>query len=305
MKPQTYIKKIIPMILFLAFLPASPVKAVRQNEMIIAVDWGNVPFMYEDNKKVEGIYPALIAAVFDRMGVAVKIKAYPWKRALKLAKKGEIGIGGLYKIKERLKFLDYSDPLYTEKIMIYTKKKKQFKFNTIQDLNKKTIGVIRGWSYGDKVDTFMKSGNVIIKAGDNDTVTFKRLVHDHVDCLFAPEQTGRLMIKQKGYETIIIALPKPIIVKNTYLAFAKTSNRKELLLKFNETLSEMKKDGTYQQVINTVLHKDLKSFPAIRNSKTIQTNKIKSTEECKSAQNRTGCINRSDLNQAIISANML
>ncbi|WDP92733.1 MAG: amino acid ABC transporter substrate-binding protein [Desulfobacter sp.] len=246
------LKKIIPFIcVVLGVLSSST--ALGKEKIVVSVDQGNPPFMYQENNAAAGIYPELIAAVFKRMGGRVAVKAYPWKRALKMCRDGLSGVGGIYKTRERLKIFDYSDLLYTENVLIYVRKDHPFRFNTLSDLKGKTIGVLQGWSYGDAFDRFRKEGNVMIRAGVNDHVTFKRLLNGNISCLFSIKLTGELIIRQTGIQDQVVALPKPVAVNGTYLVFAKKARRKALLEKFNAALAEMKADGSYGQVIQAAI----------------------------------------------------
>jgi ABC-type amino acid transport substrate-binding protein len=125
-------------------VPPTPTPVVAQSAtnsgIVIAVDSGNAPFMYEKSGQAAGLYPDLLQEAFKRMGIAASIKAYPWKRALVLGERGEAGIGGIYKTDARVKIYDYSAPLFSEKILIYVKKGSGFEFNTVNDLKGKTLG---------------------------------------------------------------------------------------------------------------------------------------------------------------------
>ena len=217
--------KIIIVFLYITVFFISTIQA-GQN-IIIAVDWGHSPYMFERDGKVTGIYPTLINAIFDRMGTEVVVKAYPWKRALKKGENGDVGIGGIYQTADRLKIFDYSTRIYTERVLVYVTPKNTFAFNTLSDLEGKTIGVLRGWSYGDAFDYFRQEGKVKTKAGNNHDVSFKRLVAGHVDCIFAPELSGNQMMRQKGYQDKIVVLSKPVTINDTYLVFAKRSLKKK------------------------------------------------------------------------------
>ncbi len=251
---MTDFKRIV-LILCVFVWSASSSYGLETGKIVIAVDGGNPPFMYRNNNKADGIYPALIHAIFKRMGKQVEVKAYPWKRVLKMGGEGECGIGGIYKTQERLKIFDYSEPLYTETVLVYVRQNKAFEFNSLSDLTGKTIGVMRGWSYGDAFDRFRQKRTVTTKAVDSDHVAFKRLVQRDLDCLFSLELTGKLMLRKAEYQGRVVPLIRPVAVNDTYVAFAKTKGRQILLEKMNVTLARMKEDGSYKMVIQTVMKK--------------------------------------------------
>lgn len=92
-----------PFILSAYFLVFFVQTVFASETTFIAVDDANPPFMFQENGKAGGLYPALLQAIFSRMEVQAEIKAYPWKRALNIGEKGEVAIGGIYKTEERSK----------------------------------------------------------------------------------------------------------------------------------------------------------------------------------------------------------
>lgn len=225
----------------LAAQAAEPVK--------IAVDNGNPPFMYAKDDKAAGLYPVVLEAIFAKMGVPTEISALPWKRTLALGEKGEVAIGGIYKNEERVKIYDYSAPIYSEKLVLYVEKDKSFPFSGIQDLKGKKIGTILGWSYGEAFDNARKDNLFTVDEVVSDSVNFKKLASGRVDCVIAIEMAGKKAVAEEKLEDKVIALPTPVAINDTFLVFAKSVNKGELLGQFNATLAKMKEDGSYDKLI--------------------------------------------------------
>jgi len=212
----------------------------------IAVDEANPPFMYADTAgKAAGVYPVLLQAIFERMGMTAEVAPYPWKRALELSEKGEVAVGGIYKNEKRLQIYDYSDALYSEKMLIYVQKGKGFKFATPDDLKGKQVGVLTGWSYGDAFDQAKEKGVFTVQDVASDADNFEKLALGRVDCVVAVEASGTKIIQEKQYAAKVEALPTPLTVNDTYLVFAKSAQQGDLLKTFNATLAAMKQDGSY------------------------------------------------------------
>lgn len=234
-------------------VPAATNTAVSEtsSEAIrIAVDSGNPPFMYEQNGRAAGLYPRLLAAIFQRMGVEVQIEAVPWKRALEMGAAGKTGVGGIYKNEERLKIYDYSDPIYSEKLLVYVRKGNSFAFNDISDLEGKTVGAILGWSYGDAFDQARQEGLFTVEDVPNDEANFQKLLLGRVDCVIAIALAGDQLLPQLEGGANIEALATPLAINDTYLVFAQTAQQHDLLQTFNATLAEMKKDGSFAAIVN-------------------------------------------------------
>lgn len=217
---------------------------------LIAVDSGNPPFMYEINGKAAGLYPLLLKEVFTRLNIPMEVQSFPWKRALIMGEAGKAGVGGIYKNEKRLEIYDYSDPIYTENLMLYAKKGSNFEFKTIDDLKGKQVGVIMGWSYGDAFDKAREAGLFQVQEVTTDSANLEKLLQGKLDCVVAIDLAADPIIQKMKYQDQIEKLPTPIAVNDTFLVFAKNIQQKDLLDKFNQTLSAMKQDGTYDALIN-------------------------------------------------------
>jgi polar amino acid transport system substrate-binding protein len=181
-------------------VPPTPTVAptpTKTSDLIIAVDSGNAPFMYEKDNQAAGLYPLLIQDAFKRMSVAATVEAYPWKRALAMGESGEVGIGGIYKTETRLKIYDYSAPLFSEKLLIYVKKGNGFEFNSVNDLEGRTLGVMSGWSYGDTFDQAKAQGLFKVQEVSTDAANFEKLLLGRVDGVVAIELTAQQLISEK------------------------------------------------------------------------------------------------------------
>ncbi|MFZ6711544.1 substrate-binding periplasmic protein [Undibacterium sp. TC9W] len=85
-------------------------------------------------------------------GLQIQQQRSPWPRALQAAENGEGVIYGVTKTKEREKIFHFSLPIQSKYMFLVTRSDAQFRFNTMADLKGKTIGIPRGFSYGDRFD---------------------------------------------------------------------------------------------------------------------------------------------------------
>lgn len=223
----------------------------QADDLIIAVDEANPPFMYNDGGKAAGLYPVLLTAIFNKMGVPAKIEAYPWKRALDMGKKGGVGIGGIYKNDERLKIFDYSEALFSEKLVLFINKEKQFNFTSVQDLAGKKVGIILGWSYGEDFDTALKNKTFSVDEAKSDISNLKKVSIGWLDCAVAIELAGQKIMAEEKLEDTVIISQTPVAINDTYLVFAKSQNKTPLIKQFNTTLTGMKKDGSFDRIVGS------------------------------------------------------
>ena len=174
---------------------ATPAHAASANSpLIINVDENAPPFMYLHHEQAAGIYPRIIVEAFRRKNIPVKVNAIPWKRALAEAKSGRAGIAGLYWTEERARYFDFSDPLLTEKILIYVRSDSVFPFTSLNDLKGKKLATISGWVYGNEFDKARASGLFATDPNINDGLNFEKLIRRRVDAVIAIESSGRAAI---------------------------------------------------------------------------------------------------------------
>jgi ABC-type amino acid transport substrate-binding protein len=94
----------------------------------------------------------LLSALERELGVVFETRMYPWARAERYAADGAGLILGLPKTAERLRVLRYSDVAARNNLWLVTRSDAVFTFNTLEDLRGKTIGAVRGYSYGEEFD---------------------------------------------------------------------------------------------------------------------------------------------------------
>lgn len=224
----------------------------------IAIGLGNPPLMCEVNGEAEGVYPLVVREIFNRINVPLNVKALPWNRAVAYADEGKVGIVGIYKNEERLKKYDYSDEIYVEKTMVYALKKNDFVYNKVEDLKGKRIGVIRGWSYGKEFDIEKTKNYFYVDEVNDDKTNFIKLIGGRLDCVLATKEIGDYFMQNNPeYKLKIIEKEIPLLINPTYLIFSKSSNKKELLNKFNIELEKMKKNSELKILIKDYLEKNI------------------------------------------------
>ncbi len=238
-----------------AILMAYIVSALSaQAAEIVAVDQANPPFMYEIGGKLHGIYPALIREIFDRMGEDVQLSALPWRRALNEANAGACGIAGVYKNSQRLSAFDFSDKLFDEVIEIYVAKSRGHDLRGVRGLYGRVVGVLRGWSYGDEFDMAVKAGKIKVEEVSGDMQNFEKLAAGRLDAVLANRESADIVISSGGLSDKVEMSTMPLISTSTYLAFAKSANKTDLLARFDAALAAMHDDGSFDRIIAAIVN---------------------------------------------------
>ena len=113
----------------------------KNKDTIIALDSAYPPYMHGSKSKPKGLYANLLKEIFGKMKLSLTLEPKPWKRVMTKAKVGKWGVGGIYKNSERVKIFDYSEPIYYERLVLFTRKSSNIKFKKLSDLKGKVIGV--------------------------------------------------------------------------------------------------------------------------------------------------------------------
>lgn len=231
----------------------------------IFVDNSYPPYMYgEGEGDAQGLYPKLLEEVISITGFDSKIVAVPWKRALLYGGAGVAAVGGAYKNEKRLKIYDYSAPLYEEKMVIFVNKEQTFEFNGIDDLAGKTIGVNRGWSYGQTFDDAREAGLFEVNVRADFSENFKMLELGRIDCLILDQLSGESYIEHLGWGDKIVSLPTPFSLNNGYLIIPKEMKMTEFLKKFDASLEAMRASGIYQNIVQEFIQGTISSYKVLQ-----------------------------------------
>jgi polar amino acid transport system substrate-binding protein len=223
-----------------------------------ADDEGSPPLIFRDSSgRPAGIFYEIMTEAFHRMHVPLKAKVYPWARAQKRVKDGEADGMVTVMTKERKEFLKGSDPILLAAEQIFVNKNnpridKIMAIHSIQELKKfkivDTLG--SGWTK----EALQGADISWVPEMDN---AFNMLINGRADIFIANGYTGADFIKKKishngayvkGY-TSIITNPYPLRTIEFRLLIRKNSPFVSLLGQFNRTISQMKKDGAMEQII--------------------------------------------------------
>lgn len=211
------------------------------------------PYQYKENKEVKGIFPDLVTEAFKRMGHNLTMEIFPWPRVLLYMEKGEGDVATAFKTPEREKFMDYSKEIFLpQTIALFVRKDSDIQFDgKLIQLQHEKFGIVSKISYGKIVDDALSQGVLkkIQKAVTGEQ-SVRQLLAQRYDIMISNTYGAYFIFNRMKVSEQVKEL-QPLVQRTpTYLAFSKVRKLTKLRDDFDKTLIEMKKDGSYDQILS-------------------------------------------------------
>lgn len=200
-----------------------------------------------DSTGIEGYSWDVLRESFHAMGFSIKLSVSPWARALKSVLNGNVDI--LFptgKNSNRQKIFHYSEePVNHSNFLIYVRKDDPIIWNGLKSMNELTIGMKRGFNYGDK----WEAATDIIKINVNTIYQgFRMLDYYRINGFIGYETTWDYVLKKNGWEDKYRKLPV-FDSTNEYLVALKTNPHSiELLKVFDSGKRRLLQNGKMKKI---------------------------------------------------------
>ena len=206
--------------------------------------------------KNKGFTSEIVTKSLEAEGYKVDIAFKAWKKAQTLAKKKPKKFQGSYpwfSTDERKKDFLYSDKIMeTINIFLVKKGSNLSKIDNLEALKGKNVGASLGYSYGSDFDKAMKNGQLKIVKVKSDTEGVKQLIDGKIDVFPLEKYVAKSFIAEQKIQDKVQVVEssffKPTSVH--FIVSKKHDSGQELITKFNAGLSKIRKNGTYQKIID-------------------------------------------------------
>lgn len=238
-----------PLLLFLTLLAAP----LAQGEAFMVYgSHDGFPKYFEQDGQAKGIVVDISKYCLDEMQMPYQIKLLPWARAYTLAERGGGGVIGLSISKERELLFDFSEPIFTERIVLVVKQGREFPFEQIADLKDKLLGATTGTSYGTAFDEAIADGTMTL-VGFNDTRSgLAMLQRERIDAILIGSSVDISKLAQ-GHPDLqgaaFATLPAAFKTDHKYMGIAKSLKMGWFLQRFNQCLKRGHDAGAFDSII--------------------------------------------------------
>lgn len=199
-------------------------------------------------KDFKGINDLILKEAFKRIGYDLKIIHLPSERALINANDGvEDGnfarVAGLSSLYPNL--IQVPEEITNFEFVVFSKKS-GIVIKDWKNLKPFHVGIVTGWKI---LETNITGAKSLTKVKDG-SILFKLLREDRLEIIVYDKRQGLVLLKELAMKDIYIIEP-PLAVKGMFVYLHQ--RHKELAPKLAAAIRGMKKDGTYQKIVNTVL----------------------------------------------------
>jgi len=229
----------------LVFIGPRPALAA---EMLFAVDQFP-PYQYlTPDGEARGSSYEVVRAVFERLGMPIKVKFLPWKRAVSNARNGiATGIFSCGYKKERESFVLFSKPIsFATKGVIVRKTYSGPPISVLADLVHVHVCAVAGFAANKFLD---KAGVSFDKVPKIDNV-IPMLANNRFDALYLTLETGQFLAAEAGMAAAFKYVPlKDFALRPYHMCFSKKwPGYRELTAKFNTALGELQANGRVEAI---------------------------------------------------------
>ena len=222
---------------------------ITNAEKISAINDSWAPFLSPDLPG-QGIALQIVRAAFKEEGHEVEMTFAPWARSIKAVKEGSVDIlVGTWWTEERSVLLNYSDKYLVNNIKFIKRTGDSFKFDGLDSLNGKTVGIIRDYGYGDE---FRRAINFKKPETSKLLYNLKKLTHNRLDLTLEDEIVARALIKNEAPELKdkISFSTNPLSSNTLHITSGlKNPRNKKIIADFNKGLEKIKKNGVYDAIL--------------------------------------------------------
>ncbi|MGE7765283.1 transporter substrate-binding domain-containing protein [Peribacillus sp. NPDC096540] len=226
-------------------------KEKSQKVYKVGVDTTYPPFEFKEGNDYKGIDIELINAIAKDQDFKIKFSPMDFGGIIPAmqANQLDVAIAGMSITEERKKVVDFSSPYFDAGLTVVVKKDNT-STKSVKDLKGKTIAVKKGTT-GAKYaqDNSKKLGIKVVQFNDSPAM-FQEVANGNADALIEDYPVISYAIAQKDLGLKIVG---DRLNGDQYgIAVLKGQNQ-DLLKKINDGLANLKKDGTYDEIIKTYL----------------------------------------------------
>jgi len=145
-----------------------------------------------------GVVNGLVSRVAEHAGVTVEFEYMPWKRALEMARNGQVNASSYWGERPDQSGLAMVGPFALDRnILFYRTDTPVPEFDDITELESVVIGVTHGYSYTPVFWANVENGTLKTQTAKDDASNFRKLLGGRIDAFIVDEIVGNYLLAQE------------------------------------------------------------------------------------------------------------
>ena len=200
-----------------------------------------------------GLASHIVSEAFKLEGITIEWGFFPWKRSYVLAQKGAWDAAAVWwPTKEAKKDFLISVPVVETSFVFFHLKDYAFEWDSMQDIQEQSIGVTRGYDYGEAFMTALKDEKISVQVSNSDELNFKKLLSGRITVFPNDPLVGHSQIRNnfsRNSASLFTSHPKEFAKGTLNLFICKKCEKgKYFLEKFNAGMKKLRKSGRLEQM---------------------------------------------------------
>ena len=211
------------------------------------------PFSFDEKGEPKGICIDILNEVSTRTGIDIAYQMTPFNRALENVKEGATdAMTPIYRTTEREAYLSFTtESLVPDSNSFFVRTDSSIQFSgDLNSLKTYTIGLVSNNSFGNAFDAAVSEGILKTEGTSDINGIIKKLIGKRQDIIIGGTYPVLYLSKKLGVSDQIRALTPPVSNEFIVLCFTKKADHTADAKRINDTLKEMKADGTIDQIIS-------------------------------------------------------
>lgn len=234
----------------------SPTTAqVTAQENIIRLANGNWPPYNGENLPHGGCDSWVIEDAFALKGITVDYEYFPWARSYNLSASGEFDgtLAWADTPEHRQQHYVSAEPTTIQEWVFFYRTDNPFKWNTLDDLEGKTVGITAGYVYSDAFSGLENDDKVTFIESSSDEANFDMLYAGRIDVFPMERRVGYYLIHSMfsaDEQADLTNSEKSFAQLETHLLLSRAvpENAQRMVL-FNQGLRELIDSGKYAEIM--------------------------------------------------------
>lgn len=187
--------------------------------------------------------------------IKFEVERLPWPRALAMAQTGEGAILGVTKTAEREKSMDFSIPIFTNKVWAILRADDPSRIENVNSLAGKTVSVFRGGSFGKEFEAARDKIFTIEEDPSNVVSRFDKLREKRCDVMLYSHRFNDVdrvskALERRGFSTESFRIaPKPIFNDPVHFAISRNRDTSTVLARVNDAINRGHASGELDKIV--------------------------------------------------------